>query len=51
MGHRAIADRREALPINVMVIDVVPPTERLSELGVARISYGATERQPENEGH
>ena len=30
-----------ALPINVMVMDGVPPNERLSELGVARISYGA----------
>ena len=30
-----------ALPVNVMVMDGVPPTERLSELGVARISYGA----------
>lgn len=32
---------RVALPVNVMVMDGVPPTERLSELGVARISYGA----------
>ena len=30
-----------ALPVNVMVMDGVPSTERLSELGVARISYGA----------
>jgi 2-methylisocitrate lyase-like PEP mutase family enzyme len=30
-----------ALPVNVMVMDGVPPNERLSELGVARISYGA----------
>lgn len=30
-----------ALPVNVMVMDGVPPRERLSELGVARISYGA----------
>jgi 2-methylisocitrate lyase-like PEP mutase family enzyme len=30
-----------ALPVNVMVMDGVPPTARLSELGVARISYGA----------
>jgi 2-methylisocitrate lyase-like PEP mutase family enzyme len=30
-----------ALPVNVMVLDGVPPNERLSELGVARISYGA----------
>jgi 2-methylisocitrate lyase-like PEP mutase family enzyme len=30
-----------ASPVNVMVMDGVPPTERLSELGVARISYGA----------
>ena len=30
-----------ALPVNVMVMDGVPPTERLSELGVTRISYGA----------
>lgn len=32
---------RVALPVNVMVMDGVPPTDRLSELGVARISYGA----------
>ena len=32
---------RVALPVNVMVTDGVPPTGRLSELGVARISYGA----------
>ena len=30
-----------ALPVNVMVMDGVPPTERLAELGVARVSYGA----------
>jgi len=30
-----------AIPVNVMVMDGVPTTERLSELGVARISYGA----------
>ena len=30
-----------ALPVNVMVMDGVPPNKRLSELGVARISYGA----------
>lgn len=30
-----------ALPVNVMVMDGVPPNERLSKLGVARISYGA----------
>jgi 2-methylisocitrate lyase-like PEP mutase family enzyme len=30
-----------ALPVNLMVMDGVPSTERLSELGVARISYGA----------
>jgi 2-methylisocitrate lyase-like PEP mutase family enzyme len=29
------------LPVNVMVMDGVPPTARLSELGVARVSYGA----------
>ena len=29
-----------ALPVNVMVMDGVPSTKRLSELGVARISYG-----------
>jgi 2-methylisocitrate lyase-like PEP mutase family enzyme len=29
------------MPVNVMVMDGVPPAERLSELGVARISYGA----------
>jgi len=28
------------LPVNVMVMDGVPSTDRLSELGVARISYG-----------
>jgi len=28
------------LPVNVMVMDGVPSTKRLSELGVARISYG-----------
>jgi 2-methylisocitrate lyase-like PEP mutase family enzyme len=30
-----------AIPVNVMVMDGVSTTERLSELGVARISYGA----------
>lgn len=29
------------LPVNVMVMDGVPPPGRLAELGVARISYGA----------
>jgi 2-methylisocitrate lyase-like PEP mutase family enzyme len=29
-----------ALPVNVMVMDGVPPNERLVQLGVARISYG-----------
>jgi len=29
-----------ALPVNVMVMDGVPSTQRLSELGAARISYG-----------
>ena len=29
-----------ALPVNVMVIDGVPPNSRLAELGVSRISYG-----------
>ena len=29
-----------ALPVNVMVMDGVPPNERLAQLGVARISYG-----------
>jgi 2-methylisocitrate lyase-like PEP mutase family enzyme len=28
------------LPVNVMVIDGVPSNDRLSELGVSRISYG-----------
>ena len=28
------------LPVNVMVMDGVPSADRLSELGVARISYG-----------
>ena len=30
-----------ALPVNVMVVEGVPSTRRLSELGVARVSYGA----------
>ncbi len=34
-----ICDRME-LPVNVMVMDGVPSTKRLSELGVSRISYG-----------
>jgi len=29
-----------ALPVNIMVMDGVPSTKRLSELGAARISYG-----------
>ncbi len=29
-----------SLPVNVMVMDGVPSNGRLSELGVARISYG-----------
>ena len=29
-----------ALAVNVMIMEGVPPTRRLSELGVARISYG-----------
>jgi 2-methylisocitrate lyase-like PEP mutase family enzyme len=29
-----------ALPVNVMLMDGVPPVERLTELGVARISWG-----------
>jgi 2-methylisocitrate lyase-like PEP mutase family enzyme len=29
-----------ALPVNVMVMDGVPPVGRLAELGVSRISYG-----------
>jgi 2-methylisocitrate lyase-like PEP mutase family enzyme len=28
------------LPVNIMVMDGVPPNNRLTELGVARISYG-----------
>jgi 2-methylisocitrate lyase-like PEP mutase family enzyme len=28
------------LPVNVMVMDGVPSNDRLSKLGVARISYG-----------
>ena len=28
------------LPVNVMGMDGVPPDDRLTELGVARISYG-----------
>jgi len=31
---------RVALPVNVMVMDGVPSNDRLSELGVSRISYG-----------
>jgi 2-methylisocitrate lyase-like PEP mutase family enzyme len=31
---------RVALPVNVMVMDGVPPNAHLAELGVARISYG-----------
>jgi 2-methylisocitrate lyase-like PEP mutase family enzyme len=29
-----------ALPVNVMVMDGVPPNSRIAELGVSRISYG-----------
>jgi 2-methylisocitrate lyase-like PEP mutase family enzyme len=29
-----------SLPVNVMVMDGIPSNARLSELGVARISYG-----------
>ena len=29
-----------ALPVNVMVMDGVPSNDRLTELGVSRISYG-----------
>jgi 2-methylisocitrate lyase-like PEP mutase family enzyme len=29
-----------ALPVNAMVMDGVPPNDRLTELGVSRISYG-----------
>ena len=29
-----------ALPVNVMVMDGVPPNEHLTKLGVSRISYG-----------
>ena len=29
------------LPVNVMILDGVPAHDRLAELGVARISYGA----------
>jgi 2-methylisocitrate lyase-like PEP mutase family enzyme len=31
---------RATLPVNVMVMDGVPPADRLSELGISRISYG-----------
>ena len=31
-----------ALPVNVMVTDGVPDNHRLAQIGVARISYGAT---------
>lgn len=44
LRHGALAGRTcdgVALPVNVMVMDGVPPNDRLSELGVARISYGA----------
>ena len=30
-----------ALPVNVMVMDGVPSNDRLTELGVSRISYGS----------
>jgi 2-methylisocitrate lyase-like PEP mutase family enzyme len=33
--------REATLPINVMIMDGLPPPDRLSKLGVARISYGA----------
>jgi 2-methylisocitrate lyase-like PEP mutase family enzyme len=29
-----------ALPVNAMMFDAMPPTARLAELGIARISYG-----------
>jgi len=32
---------RTALPVNVMVVEGLSPIRRLSELGVARVSYGA----------
>jgi 2-methylisocitrate lyase-like PEP mutase family enzyme len=32
--------KRVSLPVNIMVMDGVPSNARLSELGVARISYG-----------
>jgi 2-methylisocitrate lyase-like PEP mutase family enzyme len=40
--HALIARICEAapLPVNVMAMDGVPPHDRLTELGVARISYG-----------
>jgi 2-methylisocitrate lyase-like PEP mutase family enzyme len=28
------------LPVNVMIMDGVPPVSRLCELGISRISYG-----------
>ena len=32
--------KRVTLPVNVMIMDGAPSNERLSKLGVARISYG-----------
>ena len=36
----ALICEEAALPVNVMVMDGVPDTERLAQIGVARISYG-----------
>lgn len=38
-GIRRIAEEA-TLPINVMVMDGVPPNDKLAKLGVARVSYG-----------
>src|SRR5262249_61817537 len=43
LQHEALIGRiceGTALPVNVMVMDGVPSNARLSQLGVARISYG-----------
>jgi 2-methylisocitrate lyase-like PEP mutase family enzyme len=37
---RRIAEEA-SLPVNVMVMEGVPPNDRLAKLGVARVSYGA----------
>jgi 2-methylisocitrate lyase-like PEP mutase family enzyme len=39
-AHIGRISEASTLPVNVMIMDGVPPTDRLSELGVSRISYG-----------